>query len=53
MRAHGSGLCACETYGRPIVEEVCGATEGEGTVSELLPKDFEEFDRLAMGEDVE
>jgi len=36
-RAHGSGLCACEAYGRPIVEEKCGATEGEGIVSGLLP----------------
>lgn len=32
MRVHDSGLCACETYSRPIGEElttVCNATEGE------------------------
>ena len=28
MRAHGSGLRACEAYGRPVVEEVRGAAEG-------------------------
>ena len=38
MRTHGDGLCACETYSRPIVEEVCGATEGEGVVTGLPPK---------------
>ena len=32
MRAHGSGLCVCEAYGRPVVE-VRGATEGESIVS--------------------
>ena len=52
MRAHGSGLCAYKAYDRPIVEEALGATEGEGIVSGLLPKEFEEVDRLAMGEDV-
>ena len=54
MRAHGSGLCACEAVGRPVVEEVRGATEGEGIVrsSGLLPEEFEEVDRLTMGEDV-
>ena len=41
-RAHGS-------YSRPIVEEECGATEGKGIVDGLLPKGFEEFDRLADG----
>ena len=50
--AHGSGLRACEAYGRPVVEEVRGATEGEGIVSGLLPEDFEELDCLAMGGDV-
>ena len=49
---HGSGLCARKAYGRPIVEEVRCATEGEGVVRGLLPEDFEGFDRLAMGEDV-
>ena len=34
------------------MEEVRGATEGEGIASGLLPKGFEEFDRLAIGEDV-
>ena len=52
MRAHGSALCACEAYGRPVVEEVRGATEGESIVSWLFPKEFEEVDRLAIGEDV-
>ena len=28
MHSHSSGLCACQSYGRPVVEEVCGATEG-------------------------
>ena len=50
MHAHSSGLCAYETYGRPMVEEVRGATKG-GSIVGLLPKGFEEFDRLAMGED--
>ena len=49
-RAHGSGLCACEAYGRPVVKEVRGATESESIVSKLLLTDFEEFDRMAMGE---
>ena len=35
MRAHGSGLCACETYSRLIVEEACGATEGDGIVTSI------------------
>ena len=34
--------CACEAYGRPVVEEVRGATEGESIVSGLLPEDFGE-----------
>ena len=50
MRAHGGGLRACEAYGRAVVEEVRGATEGEGIVSGLFPEEFEEADRLAMGE---
>ena len=45
--------CACEAYGRAVVEEVRGATEGERIVSGLFPGEFEEVDRLAMGEDVE
>ena len=53
MRAYGCGLRACEAYGRAVVEEVRGATEGERIVSGLFPEDFEEVDRLAMGEDVE
>ena len=52
MRAHDRGSCVCEAYDRPVVEQVSGATEGEGIVSGLLPKEFEEFDHLAMGEDV-
>ena len=52
MHAHGSGLRACKAYGRPVVEEVGGATEGESIVSGLVPEYFEEVDRLAMGEDV-
>ena len=52
MRAHGSGLRVCESYGRPVVEEVLGATEGEGIVRGLFPEEFEEVDRRAMGEDV-
>ena len=35
------------------MEEVHGATEGEGIVSGLFPEEFEEVDRLTMGEDVE
>jgi len=53
MRAHGGGLRACEAYGRAVVEEVRGATEGESIVSGLFPEEFEEVDRLAIGEDVE
>ena len=30
-----------------------GATEGERIVSGLFPEEFEEIDRLAMGEDVQ
>ena len=52
MCAHGSGSCACKDYGRPVVEEVREVTEGESIVSGLLPKYFEEFDRLAMGNDM-
>ena len=50
MRAHGGGLRACEAY---VVEEVRGATEGEGIVSGLFPDEFEEGDCLVMREDVE
>ena len=39
--------------GRAVVQEVRGATEGESNVSGLFPEEFEEVDRLAMGEDVE
>ena len=52
MRAHGCGLRICEAYGRPVVEEVRGAAEGERFVSGLFPEEFEEVDRLSMGEDV-
>lgn len=53
VRAHSCGLRACESYGRAVVEEVRGATEGERIVSGLFPEEFEEVDRLAMGEDVQ
>ena len=53
MRAHSCGLRACEAYGRAVVEEVRGAAEGERLVSGPFPEEFEEFDRLAMGEDVQ
>ena len=53
MRAHGCGLLTCKAHGRAVVEEVHGATEGERFVSGLFPEEFEEFDRLAMGEDVQ
>ena len=33
MCAHGGGLCTCEAYGRAVVEEVRGVTEGERIVS--------------------
>ena len=36
VRARGSGLRACEAYGRPVVEEVRGAAEGEGIVCGLF-----------------
>ena len=52
MCAHGSGLCACEAYGRPVVGEVRGATEDESIFCGLLAKGFEESKRLAMGESV-
>ena len=52
VRAHGSGLRACEAYGRPVVEEVRGAAKGEGIVRGLFPEEFEDVDRLSMGEDV-
>ena len=35
------------------VEEVRGATEGERIVSGLFSEEFEEIDRLTMGEDVQ
>ena len=53
VRAHGCGLRACEAYGRAVVEEVRGATEGESNVSGLFPEEFEEIDRLTVGEDVQ
>ena len=34
------------------MQEVCGAAEGESIVGGLLPEDVNEFDHLAMGEDV-
>ena len=49
MRVYSDGLCACEAYGRPVVKEVRGTMEGDSIVTGLLPKDFEEFDRLTMG----
>ena len=52
MRAHGGGLRVCEAYGRAVVEEVRGVTECENIVGGLFPEEFEEVDRLAMGEDV-
>ena len=48
VRAHSCGLCACESYGRAVVEEVRGATEGERIVSGLFPEEFEEIDRLTV-----
>ena len=53
VRTHGWGLRACEAYGRAVVEEVRGATEGERIVSGLFPEEFEEIDRLSVGEDVQ
>ena len=53
VRAHGCGLRACEAYGRAVVEEIRGPTEGERIVSGLFPEEFEEIDRLTMGEDVQ
>ena len=53
MRAHGGGLRACEAYGRAVVKEIRGAAEGERIVSGLFPEEFEEVDRLTMGEDVQ
>ena len=52
VRAHCCGLCTCKSHGRAVVEEVRGTTEGKRFVSGLFPEEFEEFDRLAMGEDV-
>ena len=40
VRAHGCGLRACEAYGRAVVEEVRGATEGERIVSGLFPEEL-------------
>ena len=53
VRAHGCGLRACEAYGRAVVEQIRGATEGERIVSGLFPEEFEEIDRLTVGEDVQ
>ena len=44
--------CAHEAYARPFVQEVRGVIECESNVSGIHPEDFEEFDCLAMGEDV-
>ena len=44
--------CAHEAYARPFVPEVRGVIECESNVSGIHPEDFEEFDCLAMGEDV-
>ena len=52
MRAPDGGLRACEAFGRAVVEEVRGAAEGEGIVRGLFPEEFEEVDRLSMGEEV-
>ena len=49
VRAHGCGLRACEAYGRAVVEEIRGATEGERTVSGLFPEEVEEVDRSRLG----
>ena len=44
---------AC-AHARPmVVEEVHGTTKGERIVRGLFPEEFEEFDRLAMGEDAQ
>ena len=51
VRAHGCGLRACEAYGRAVVEEVRGATEGERIVGGLFPEEFEDIDCLTVGED--
>ena len=54
MRAHGCGLRTCESNGRAVVvEEVRGATEGERIVRGLFPDEFEQFDSLAIGDDVQ
>ena len=44
---------ACKDHGRAVVEEVRGTTEGKRIVSGLVPEEFEEFDRLGMGGDVQ
>ena len=51
VRAHGCGLRACEDYGRAVVEEIRGTTEGQRIVSGLFPEEFEDIDRLTVGED--
>ena len=51
IRAHDCGLCTWKAHGRAVVEEVRGTTEGKCFVSGLFPEEFEEFDRLSMGED--
>ena len=53
VRAHGCGLGTCKAHGRAVVEEIRGATEGERIVSGLFPEEFEEIDRLTVGEDVQ
>ena len=44
---------ACDPDSRAVVEEVFGAAPGEGFIGRLLTKRVEEFDCLAVGEDVE
>ena len=63
-RGEGAGwcgeprACAWQWFARmrglmsPVVEEVRGAAEGEGSVRGHFPQEFEEVDRLSMGEDV-
>ena len=53
IRAHGCGLRTRKAHGRAVVKEVRGTAEGKRMVSGHFPEEFEEFDRLAMGEDVQ
>ena len=43
----------CKAHGRAVVEEVRGTTDGGRIVSGLFPEEFEEFDSLSRGEDVQ